>query len=88
MRANDSLHEVLANAGLSPRRSWVHASTEIFEGEVADQLDAPQSGLGWYIESLNADDGTLRQVSLMQRWLRADAVRVTFDSAVSSRVSR
>jgi DNA-binding GntR family transcriptional regulator len=25
MRANDSLHKVLTNAGLSPRRSWVHA---------------------------------------------------------------
>jgi DNA-binding GntR family transcriptional regulator len=88
MRANDSLHEVLTNAGLSPRRSWVHASTEIFEGEVADQLDAPQSSLGWYIESLNVDEGTLRPVSVTQRWLRADTVRVTFDSAVSSRVNR
>jgi hypothetical protein len=63
MRANDSLHEVLTNAGLSPRRSWVHASTEIFEGEVADQLDAPQSSLGWYIESLNVDESTLQPVS-------------------------
>lgn len=86
MRANDSLHEVLTNAGLSPRRSWVHASTEIFEGEVANQLDAPRSSLGWYIESLNVDEATLRPVSLTQRWLRADTVRVTFDSAVSSRV--
>lgn len=50
----------------------------------ADQLDAPQSSLGWYIESLNVDESTLQPVSITQRWLRDDTVRVTFDSAVSS----
>ncbi|OBF19176.1 hypothetical protein A5725_18760 [Mycobacterium kubicae] len=82
MRVEDSLHQVLTGAGLLPRRSWVHASTELLDDDVAGQLDAAQSSLGWYIESLNVDQTSLRPVSITQRWLRADTIRVTFESTV------
>ncbi len=82
MRVNDSLHEVLINFGLTPQRAWVRATAEIFAPEVATHLDAPTSSLGWYVESLNTDTVTDRPVSLTHRWLRADTVRVIFESAV------
>jgi DNA-binding GntR family transcriptional regulator len=80
MRVNDSLHQVLCNAGVTPRRAWVRASAEILEAEIAQHLEAPVASLGWFVESLNVDQGTSCPVSLTQRWIRADTVRVTFES--------
>ncbi|MEZ0364470.1 GntR family transcriptional regulator [Mycobacterium sp. pUA109] len=82
MRVNDSLHDVLLNAGVTPRRSWVHASAEQFDSDVAAQLNAPEASLGWYIESLNVDADDHRPVSLSQRWIRADILRVIFQVAM------
>ena len=80
MRADDSLHQVLRNAGVTPRRAWVRASAEVFEAEIARHLATPITSLGWYVESLNTDTASFRPVSLTQRWIRADTVRVTFES--------
>ena len=85
LRADDSLHRVLSEvAGVTPRRVWVRASAEMLEPEVAAQLGASPSGLGWFIESLNRDEGDGRLLCLTQRWIRSDVIRVIFESNLST----
>jgi DNA-binding GntR family transcriptional regulator len=83
MRATESLHDALRDvAGFQPRRVWVHASAENLGDEVSAQFGVPPTTLGWYVESLNCDAGGRAALSLTQRWIRADIVRVVLDSSL------
>ncbi|HZZ47375.1 MAG TPA: GntR family transcriptional regulator [Pseudonocardia sp.] len=85
LRANDSLHRVLIEvAAAAPRRVWVRATAETLAPDIAAQLDASSLGLGWFIESLNRDQNSPRLLCFTQRWIRADLIRVIFESHLSS----
>jgi DNA-binding GntR family transcriptional regulator len=84
LRAYDSLYRILlTTAGATPRRVWVRASAELLEPHVAAQLDATPSGPAWFVESLNTEPRDDRPLCLTQRWIRADVIRVVFESALA-----
>lgn len=84
LRVSDSLHDVLIRAARTvPRRVWVRAGAEALTPEVAANLDATPSSLGWYVESLNHDQNDGRLLCLTQRWIRADMIRVVFESTLA-----
>jgi DNA-binding GntR family transcriptional regulator len=81
LRVQNSLFEVLREVGRAvPSRRWVRASADVVTDEVARHLDLDDATLGWYIESLTADERVGRALCLSQRWIRADAMRVVFES--------
>lgn len=81
LRVRNSLFEVLRQVGRAdPRRRWVRASADVVTEEVARHLDLDDATLGWYIESLTVDGDGGRPLCLSQRWIRADAMRVVFES--------
>lgn len=81
LRVRNSLYEVLHEAaGADPVRRWVRASADVVTEEVARHLDLDEVTLGWFIESGTVDAGTGRPLLVSERWIRADAMRVLFES--------
>lgn len=81
LRVRNSLYDVLREAaGAEPVRRWVRAGADVVTDEVARHLDLDEVTLGWFIESCTVDAGTGRPLLVSERWIRADAMRVLFES--------
>lgn len=81
VRVEESLDHILREmGGVVPTRGWVRASMESADEVVTEELGLDLGDPVWYIESMNRDGADGPPVSLTQRWVRADAMRVVFET--------
>ena len=80
-RVTDSQHRILRDVARSePQRAWSRASAEVADPETARELGCGVGDPVWLVESLNVDGPTGRPLCFTRRWMRADAVRLIFET--------